>query len=463
MEKVDYKKIGISYTFGSFFNKGIAFFAVPIFTRLLTAADYGTVSTYNAWVSMVSVCIGMTLYMAIRQSFVDIPKRIDEFHSTVTSFITIVSGTAFLLCLVFGFVSSVDILLPLLCIIQSYASALIEDYSMYLMMKYKYKCRLIFMIFPNLISVILSIIVVKYFLSTKLYLGRIIPTACVTFFFGMLVLVCVYRKTRNFDVELLKYGLNISLPLIAHGISLTILSQSDRTMITVFVGSDKTGIYSVVYNFSMIATALTSALAGIWSPWFLKKLKSHTKNDMKKINEMSKLYILFMTIIMCEVIFVAPEVMKILASKAYWEGIKIIPPIVLANLVTFIYSFYVDVEHFHRKTILIALNTTAAAVINIVLNYIFIPYFGYEAAAYTTIVSYSVSLIMHFVQARKLEPQMQSLFAYKFEFMFVIVSSVIYYTMIDNWIIRWGLTIVVAIITLIYLWRKYRILNDNTQ
>ena len=47
------------------------------------------------------------------------------------------------------------------------------------------------------------------------------------------------------------------------------------------------------------------------------------------------------------------------------------------------------------KTVRISLYTAVAAVINLVLNYIFIPYFGYVAAAYTTIVSYVVALILH--------------------------------------------------------------------
>ena len=71
MNNKDFKKAGLFYTVGSFFNKGIAFFTIPLFTRILSTTDYGIVSTYNSWVGIVTVLLSMTLYMAIRQSFID--------------------------------------------------------------------------------------------------------------------------------------------------------------------------------------------------------------------------------------------------------------------------------------------------------------------------------------------------------------------------------------------------------
>lgn len=455
MNNKDFKKAGLFYTVGSFFNKGIAFFTIPLFTRILSTTDYGIVSTYNSWVGIVTVLLSMTLYMAIRQSFIDYPDRVDEIHSTITIFITVVSLLVAILCLLGGIIFGYGILIPLLCIMQSYAAALIENYSMQLMMQYRYVHRTAFMVLPNLISVILAAIVIMQRAVRPLYFGRIIPTALSTFLFGVAILVAVFRKGFKFNLELLKYSLAISIPLITHGLALTILAQSDRTMITAMVSADKTGIYSVVYNFSMIATALTTALGGIWQPWYLRKLKNGTEQDFKKINEMTKAYTLFMTIIMCGVIMLAPEVLKLLASEQYWEGTSIIPPIVLANLIIFIYTFYVDIEYFHKKTKSIAGNTILAAVCNIILNLIFIRVCGYEVAAYTTIVSYALSLVVHYIYAKKLEPQIARLKSYWSMFIIVIAISVIYYTAIDYWYIRWATVFGVAVVALVYLYRKY--------
>lgn len=461
MNSKNIKKAGLFYTFGSFFSKGIAFFTVPIFTRILSTTDYGMVSTYNSWVGIVTVLLSMTLYMAIRQSFIDYPDRVDEIHSTITIFITAISFATVILCIIGGAAIGYSVLIPIFCIIQGYAAALIENYSMQLMMQYRYILRTCLMVLPNLVSIILAVMLILQGKVYPLYLGRIIPTAIVIFIFGIAVLGVVLKRCVKFDFELLKYSLAISVPLIAHGLALTILSQSDRTMITAIVGADKTGIYSVVYNFSMIAMALTTALGGIWQPWYLAKLKNGAKEDLNRVNEMTKAYTLFMTAIMCGVIMMAPEVLRLLASEQYWEGVSIIPPIVLANLITFIYTFYVDIEHFHKKTKSIAGNTIFAAVCNIILNLIFIRLCGYEAAAYTTIASYAVSLMVHYIYAKKLEPRITSLKSYWPMFMVVIVVSIIYYTAIDYWYIRWIVAFGVAIYVLVYLYRKYGIFFNN--
>ena len=86
----------------------------------------------------------------------------------------------------------------IICILQAYASATIEDYSNYLMMKYEYKARTALVILPNLISVVLSVYMIKYVLESDLYMGRIIPAAVVTIFFG-LVTVCITLKKGKFQ------------------------------------------------------------------------------------------------------------------------------------------------------------------------------------------------------------------------------------------------------------------------
>ena len=78
-DNVSLKKASTFYLIGSLFNKGIGFITVPIFTRILTLSDYGIVTTYNSWVSIISMFISLALYMGIRLSFVDYEnKMIDE-------------------------------------------------------------------------------------------------------------------------------------------------------------------------------------------------------------------------------------------------------------------------------------------------------------------------------------------------------------------------------------------------
>ena len=55
-------KAGLWFTICGFIQKGISFVTVPIFTRLLTTAQYGTVSVYNSWLSLVSIFCTLNLF-----------------------------------------------------------------------------------------------------------------------------------------------------------------------------------------------------------------------------------------------------------------------------------------------------------------------------------------------------------------------------------------------------------------
>ena len=442
MQEVNYKKASTYYLVGSLFNKGMAFLTVPIFTRILSTSDYGIVNTYNSWIAIVSMLIGFALHMSIRIAFVDYREQINEFMSVTTTFVI---GVGFLIS---GFVligmslieGSVGVTLVVLCLLQGMATALLENYSMYLMMQYRYKFRTIIMILPNLVSVIISTLAILFIVKTNLYMGRIVPTAVVHMFFGILIAVLIYRKSKLlYKREYLKYGLMISTPLILHGIALNILSQLDRTMITWLASASQTGIYSLIYNFSMIAMVITTAIDGVWVPWFMGKYK---ERKIEEINKLSVDYTKVITYAMVGLILVGPEIVRILASEKYWEGIVIIPPVVLANYMIFLYMFYVNVEHFHKKTVYITINTLIAAGVNVLLNYIFIPRYGYIAAAYTTLAAYAIAFILHAKYAKKLEKKLYPISMFGPSLIHIVVATTLFYMLIDFGVLRWSIAII---------------------
>ena len=451
---VNYKKASTFYLFGSLFNKGMSFFTVPIFTRLLSTSDYGIVTTYNSWISILAMVVGFAFHTGIRIAFVDYKEEMKDFMATTTTF-TLLSGGLLSVAIIFvsRLVSfELNTTLIILCLLQSIATALVEDYSMYLMMQYRYKFRTALMILPNLISVILSVIAIKFVLTKDLYIGRIIPTALTVILFGILVCVLVYSKSRCFlNRDYLKYALSFSLPLILHGIALNILSQTDRTMITWLADSSQTGIYSLIYNFSMIATVITTSLDGIWVPWFYNKLQ---KKIYDEINVVAKDYINLMTYCMIGVILVGPEVVKLLASSNYWDGIKIIPPVVLSNFIIFAYTLYVNIEHFHKKTKGITFNTVIAALTNIILNSLLIPKYGYVAAAFTTLASYLVSFVLHSYKSKKLEPNLYSITYFALPLMEIVIATVLFYVFMDNAVVRWVIVFIYVIAMLVKEWNR---------
>lgn len=328
--QVNYKKASSYYLIGNIFNKGISFLTVPIFTRILSTYDYGIINTYNSWVGILAMVMGFALHMGIRAAFIDYQEKIDDVMTTITAFtfISAVSIGGILLFVMNVLPINVNTMLVFLCLLQGFATAIIDDYLMYLMMQYRYRFRTMLMILPNFISAFLSMGVIIFVMKSNQYLGRIIPTCMVYLMFSVCIIILIFIKNQKIHWNYLSYALKISAPLIVHGIALNILSQSDRMMITWLADASETGIYSLVYNFGMISMVITTSFEGVWVPWFTTKLK---QESVDTINRLAVSYVNFMTYVMVGFILVGPEALKLLASKQYWEGISIIPAVVISN------------------------------------------------------------------------------------------------------------------------------------
>lgn len=439
MENNSYKKASFCYLIGNFFNKGLAFLTIPIFTRLLSTADYGIINTYSSWAGILSMIVGFAMHMSIRNAFVDYKDDTESYLSTIIKF-TLLSSLGFMLifyAIVKIFRINISLSLVFICLFHSVASSIIEDVSCYFMMKYNYIKRTILMILPNLISVCVAIFLISYILKKDLYLGKIIPEALTIIIFAIILSVCYTKK--GFNTAYIKHALKISLPLILHGAALNILSNSDRIMITWLADASQSGIYSIVYSFGMITYIITVSLDGIWIPWFMKKM--HEKAS-KEINSVTLDYIRLVTYIMCCLIIVSPELLKLLADKAYWEGIKLIPIIIVANFLFFAYNIYSNLEHYYKKSNQITALTILAAVLNLILNYIFIPKFGYVAAAFTTAISYFVIFILHSIYSKKLNSSVFSIKMFILPIIEIIIFCALFYLLTDRPIIRWTVAII---------------------
>lgn len=439
MENTSYKKASLCYLIGNFFNKGLAFLTIPIFTRLLSTTDYGIINTYSSWAGILSMIVGFAMHMSIRNAFVDYKDDTESYLSTIIKF-TLLSSLGFMLifyAVVKIFRINISLYLVFICLFHSVASSIIEDVSCYFMMKYNYIKRTILMILPNLISVCVAIFLISYILKKDLYLGKIIPEALTIIIFAIILSICYTKK--GFNTAYIKHALKISVPLILHGAALNILSNSDRIMITWLADASQAGIYSLVYSLGMVTYAITVSIDGIWIPWFTNKMKEKSYDE---INYITKDYIKLITYIMCGLIIVSPEILKILASKSYWEGIKLIPIIIVANFLFFAYNIYSNLEHYYKKSNQITALTILAAVLNLVLNYIFIPKFGYVAAAFTTAISYFVIFILHSIYSKTLNSNVFSIKMFILPIIEIFIFCALFYLLTDHAIIRWAVAII---------------------
>ena len=179
-----------------------------------------------------------------------------------------------------------------------------------------------------------------------------------------------------------------------HTLAGNVLTTSDRVMIKSYCGSDAVGLYSIPYSYASMVQILWISMNSAWTPWALERID---EGDYKSVKSATILYTLFFGVIIFVFLLVSPEVLYIMGGKTYISAIGVIPPIMVSYVFNFAYAFYANVEVYYKKQNYIAICTGIAAVVNILLNALLIPRYGYTVAAYTTLVGYIVLLLMHFL------------------------------------------------------------------
>ena len=393
---------GVWYTLSNFLLQGIAFITTPIFTRLMTKSDFGSFSNYTAWLSIVAIVCTLEFKSSVSRAYYDFTEDFDGYLSSITFLGTLITAGFYALVLIFrGFFESLlgmDFLYINIMFLNVLFAPALEILQAKHRIQLKYKAFVAVSIATTLSSTLLSVLLVTR-LENRLA-GRIVGQALPLIIAYVIAFILVISRGRTlYNKDYWKYALVFSAPIVPHLLSNTLLGSSDKVMITAMAGSEANAIYSLAYSCGMIISVLFTSMNQAWVPWLFEKLH---EEDHGTINKVSKLYLAVFMIMLEGAVLLAPELMLIMGGRSYEEATAVVAPIMLGYGFKFVYTFYVNIEQYEKKTYFISVGTIVAAVINIVLNLIFIPRYGYAAAAYTTLAGYIILMLLHLIFCRKI-------------------------------------------------------------
>ena len=414
-------KATVWYTLSSFLLKGIGFLTTPIFSRILSTEEYGIVNNFNAWLAIVTVIGSLCLSASLIRARFEYEGDLDSYVKTNLFFGSSITILLSMFLLSGAFWTDLFVLDKRSILVMCITTLVHPAYDMFIQIeqfKYKYKVVALLSVILASLNVVLSFLFIMILDDNAFarILGGQIPSIVIS--------ICIYFrfivKGNNIAVKYIRYSIPMCIPYIFHLLSATILNSSDRTMITKICGANETAYYSMAYNVAFIVNAIWTAMNTAFSPWIGEKLNNKQYEIIKKY---SKPYvIIFVLISLCFMLF-APEMLYILGGKKYIGAKYVIPPVMLGYIFVFIYSLYVNIEQFEKKTLGMAICTAFSAAFNVILNSIFIPRYGYIAAAYTTMVCYFFMLILHFFMVLRMK--MQGCYSTKFIIATLFISVAI--------------------------------------
>ena len=440
-----------------FLQKGVSVITTPIFTRLLSTAEYGQYSVFNSWLGIVSVFVTLQLYLGVfTQGMVKYEDRKLKYASSLQGLCLtlVVCWTAVYLIFrdFWNNIFELTTIQMLAMLIMIWTSSVYNFWSVEQRVDYKYQKLVIITSIVTIAKPVVGIIFVLHAEDkvTARILGLVlVELICYTWMFFSQM----HRGKCFFHKKFWKYALMMNLPLVPHYLSMVVLNSSDRIMIMNLVGEDKAGIYSLAYSVSQIMTIFNTACLQTLEPWMYKKIKTKSIEDMATVAYPAFIGVAAVNILL---IAVAPEAITIFAPVAYYDAIWVIVPIAMSVYFMFAYSFFAVFEFYYEKTQYISIATVSGAALNIVLNYIFIKLFGYYAAGYTTLFCYVMFAVYHYYFMRKIcKEKLNGTMPYKtstlimITFAFLALGS-IFLLLYNNNIIRYIFIAFLIFIMIIY-------------
>jgi O-antigen/teichoic acid export membrane protein len=199
-----------------------------------------------------------------------------------------------------------------------------------------------------------------------------------------------FQFSRVWAKKMIKYG----FPLVWAGIAVWVYSVSDRFILLHFHDSTQIGYYSIGSTFAqpigLISMAVQMSFGAIFYEVFHKELSKEKYQSRKLLRDVVTVYIIIASIAACYLSIFAYEIIGFITTPEYLPGIIIVPIISLALIFAQLSEVVPVGISISEKTWHFTWIIGVAASVNLILNFIFIPSYGYAGAAATTLAAYLV-------------------------------------------------------------------------
>ena len=443
------------YTISNIMLRGISLFTAPIFTRLLTTAEYGMTSNFTSWFNIIFCISGLGFGTSIVRGKIEFKEDYKKYVSSIQFFgILFVAAIVAIMLPTMSFWSelmSMDKYLILIMLVYLLFFPTIGYMQTNYRFEYKYKENIFISVFNAIGNVICSIGLILMYSEYRV-LGRILGMVIPVFMMGIVYMIKIFSEGRCFyNLKYWKYALQIGIPMIPHSLAMIVLGQIDRVMIMKSCGESDAGVYSFGYSYGILTSVITNALNDAIMPMIFEYIE---ENNKEKLNTLIKKTCNLVTILVIGVIAVGPEMLKLLGTSDYYSARWIIYPVVIGTMFQFFYQNVTRIEVYYKKTYIIAIGSVGAALVNLLLNAIFIPKYGFIAAGYTTTIGYFVLFIYHCIAARcvagKILMENKIWLQSSVSSIFLGAILVLYY---DEWMIRYAIIVIFLVVVLV-LYRK---------
>ena len=413
---------------GKFCTQFLSFFLLPLYTSILSANEYGIYDLIVTYVALFVPVISLQMEMAIFRELIDVRSNCEKTNKIISSGIYSVV-LQFIICLIGYYLISIFINIPyknyiILNILAVMVSNVFMQIARGLGKNVEYSISSVIAGVSTILLNILFLVVLKFNVD-----GMIISAILSNIFAAIYIFISckLYKKIKYSSVskqtihKLLKY----SLPLVPNGLIWWIINVSDRTIISIFLGTGANGIYAVSNKFSSILMQIFNIFNLSWTESASLHINDEDKNEFFSgvFNKTLKY-----SLVVCLLIIVAlPFLFNILISQSYSEAYIYIPILLVGMIFNIIVSFLGSIYVAKKLTKEVAKTSFGAGVLNILINVFLVKYIGIFAAAISTVLAFLIMSIFRMVDVQKYVKLKINVKEFSIVLLLFLISLLLYY------------------------------------
>ena len=388
---------------GQFASKIVSYFLLPLYTGVLTDAEYGTADLVTNTANLLIPLVSLSIYEAVVRFAMESKQQRSD--ALTAGYCTVFLGYG-VFVLFLPLICQISLISDYVWILYIYVlSSLINTVSGLFARCIGYMRLYAVSGFLNTLSVLcLNLLFLLGFKwGVTGYLLSIVfsdlLSALFVFVLGNLKrYVKPWSKIRR---PVWKRMLRFSIPLIPNSLCWWIVNLSDSYLIGYMLvdGAAVNGLYRVAYKIPALVNLVSTIFLQAWQ---LSAIASYNEADKarfytKVLNTLQMLVFCTASLLM---LLVRP-IMSILVSDAFYEAWKYVPFLLAASSFGCFVNYYATLYVAAKRSLFSMLTALTGAVANVVLNSIMIPLWGAQGAAFATLISYFIVFLVRGVDCRK--------------------------------------------------------------
>ena len=404
---------GLTYGLGTVLAKLIGFVMIPLYTRVLSPADYGVLELLSMTTDVIGMVAGLGLTWSVTRYYYayDEPRERLAVVSSAAILVSVLFGTATALTLPWAGGLSALVLgdsryagLVRLALLAFFIYSFLEIPLAYL----RARQASTHVVGVGLVRLMLALTLnIVFLVGFRLGVAGVLYSTIIASALAAAYLITVTLRETGFTfsrpiaLKLLGYG----APIVAADVGSFILHYSDRYFLRAYDSLASVGLYSLAYKFAMLLSLfIATPFSQIWAPKVLEIERVEGEGGKAIVRRILSYYNLVLVAAALGASLLAGDAIRLMASPQFHAAARTVPVLCLGML----FFGYRQVSYvgaaIRERSDLIAFGTVVGAVVALAANFLLIPLWGAMGAALATLAAFATDFAVVMICSERAYP-----------------------------------------------------------